>query len=52
MPEVVPGDAKRTYNTAVVIDPRGELLSLPTAEQREVLGQHDELGTLGCRLSR
>jgi len=25
MPERVPGDAKRTYNTAVVIDPRGEL---------------------------
>ena len=24
-PEVVPGDAKRTYNTAVVIDPRGNL---------------------------
>src|SRR5262249_41377080 len=26
-PEVVPGDAKRTYNTAVVIDPRGELVA-------------------------
>jgi predicted amidohydrolase len=25
MPERVPGDATRTYNTAVVIDPRGEL---------------------------
>jgi predicted amidohydrolase len=25
MPERVPGDTKRTYNTAVVIDPRGEL---------------------------
>ena len=24
-PEVVVGDAKRTYNTALVIDPRGEL---------------------------
>jgi predicted amidohydrolase len=26
-PEIVPGDAKRTYNTAVVIDPRGELVA-------------------------
>ena len=26
-PERVPGDARRTYNTAVVIDPRGELVS-------------------------
>lgn len=25
MPETVPGDDRRTYNTAVVIDPRGEL---------------------------
>jgi predicted amidohydrolase len=24
-PEIVPGDAKRTYNTAVLVDPRGEL---------------------------
>jgi predicted amidohydrolase len=27
MPEVVPGDARRTYNTAVVIDPQGRLVS-------------------------
>ncbi|MBA2540500.1 MAG: carbon-nitrogen hydrolase family protein [Deltaproteobacteria bacterium] len=27
MPEVVAGDANRTYNTAVVIDPRGELVT-------------------------
>ena len=27
MPEVVTGDAKRTYNTAVVVDPRGELVA-------------------------
>ena len=26
-PEIVPGDAKRTWNTAVVIDPRGELVA-------------------------
>jgi predicted amidohydrolase len=26
-PEVVPGDSKRTYNTAVVIDPRGNLVA-------------------------
>ena len=26
-PEVVPGDPKRAYNTAVVIDPRGELVA-------------------------
>ena len=26
-PEIVPGDGKRTYNTAVVIDPRGELVA-------------------------
>jgi predicted amidohydrolase len=26
-PEVVPGDPKRAYNTAVVVDPRGELAS-------------------------
>jgi deaminated glutathione amidase len=26
-PEVVPGDPKRTYNTAVVIDPRGNLVA-------------------------
>jgi predicted amidohydrolase len=26
-PEVVPGDPRRTYNTAVVIDPRGELVA-------------------------
>lgn len=26
-PELIPGDAKRTYNTAVVIDPRGELIA-------------------------
>jgi predicted amidohydrolase len=26
-PERVPGDGKRTYNTAVVIDPRGELVA-------------------------
>ncbi len=27
MPERVPGDARRTYNTAIVIDPRGELVA-------------------------
>jgi predicted amidohydrolase len=27
MPESVPGDPKRTYNTAAVIDPRGELIA-------------------------
>jgi predicted amidohydrolase len=27
MPEVVAGDARRTYNTAVVVDPRGELVA-------------------------
>src|SRR5438067_3927838 len=27
LPEVVPGDDKRTYNTAVVVDPRGELVA-------------------------
>jgi predicted amidohydrolase len=26
-PEQVPGDARRTYNTAIVVDPRGELLA-------------------------
>ena len=26
-PEVVPGDPKRTYNTAVVVDPRGNLVA-------------------------
>lgn len=26
-PELVPGDARRTYNTAVVVDPRGELVA-------------------------
>jgi deaminated glutathione amidase len=26
-PEIVPGDAGRTYNTAVAIDPRGELIA-------------------------
>jgi len=26
-PELIPGDAKRTYNTALVIDPRGELVA-------------------------
>jgi len=26
-PEIVPGDAKRTFNTAVVIDPEGQLLA-------------------------
>ena len=26
-PERVPGDAKRTYNTAVVVDPRGEVVA-------------------------
>jgi deaminated glutathione amidase len=26
-PELVPGDARRTFNTAVVIDPRGELVA-------------------------
>jgi predicted amidohydrolase len=26
-PEIVPGDPKRTWNTAVVIDPRGELVA-------------------------
>ena len=26
-PERVPGDAKRTYNTAVVVDPRGEVVT-------------------------
>ena len=26
-PERVPGDAKRTYNTAVVVDPRGQLVA-------------------------
>src|SRR6478609_578159 len=26
-PEIVPGDAKRTWNTAVVVDPRGELVA-------------------------
>lgn len=26
-PEVVPGDARRTYNTAIAIDPRGELVA-------------------------
>src|SRR5690348_4277845 len=26
-PEIVPGDAKRTYNTALVVDPRGELVA-------------------------
>ncbi|HSN29464.1 MAG TPA: carbon-nitrogen hydrolase family protein [Kofleriaceae bacterium] len=24
-PEIVPGDAKRTYNTAILVDPRGEI---------------------------
>jgi predicted amidohydrolase len=31
-PEIVPGDAKRTYNTAIVIDPRGNL----TARYRKI----------------
>ena len=26
-PEIVPGDAKRTYNTAVVVDPAGQLVA-------------------------
>src|SRR5688572_9130119 len=26
-PEIVPGDIRRTYNTAVVVDPRGELVA-------------------------
>jgi deaminated glutathione amidase len=27
MPEIVPGDDRRTYNTAVVIDPRGDVVA-------------------------
>ena len=26
-PEIVPGDIRRTYNTAIVVDPRGELVT-------------------------
>src|SRR5436305_4346590 len=27
MPELVPGDARRTYNTCVVVNPRGDLVA-------------------------